>query len=79
MGKVDDSNLSAGDKHAVMQGTFILFLSWLMFNGASTLGMSGEKGKTAQLAMINTILAGCSSGIMTFATKKYIVGGMSGA
>ena len=47
MNNVDDSDLSPGDKQAVMQGTFILFLSWLMFNGGSTLGVVGDKGPIA--------------------------------
>mmetsp|Transcript_4758 Transcript_4758/g.8145 ORF Transcript_4758/g.8145 Transcript_4758/m.8145 type:complete len:160 (+) Transcript_4758:915-1394(+) len=58
-----------------MQGTLILWLAWLMFNGGSTLGILEPLDDQAKQAMINTIISPAMSGICTFYLKKYIVGG----
>jgi Amt family ammonium transporter len=45
-----------------------------MFNGGSALGIVGSKGKDAQLAMVNTVLAPASGGIFNLFFKKYLTG-----
>jgi Amt family ammonium transporter len=45
-----------------------------MFNGGSSLKISGSAGGDAQRAMMNTILAPSAAGIFTFFVKKYISG-----
>lgn len=56
-------------------GTLILWLGWLLFNGGSSAGITGDNGKSAQIAIVNTILAPSAGGIFTFLVKGYIVGG----
>jgi ammonia channel protein AmtB len=51
-----------------------LWLGWLLFNGGSSLGIIGEEGKQAKLAILNTIISPAASGIFTLFTKKYISG-----
>lgn len=51
-----------------------MWLGWLLFNGGSSLGIIGEEGKQAKLAILNTIISPAASGIFTLFTKKYISG-----
>jgi len=45
-----------------------------MFNGGSSLALSGTGAQSASLAMVNTIVAPSAAGIFTFFTRKYITG-----
>lgn len=56
-------------------GTLILWLGWLLFNGGSSAGITGDNGKSAQIAIVNTILSPSAGGIVTFFIKDCIVGG----
>lgn len=69
-----DSKLAPNNYVSVLQGTLILWLAWLMFNGGSTLAIVGGSGSSAQIAMANTIIAPSMAGVFTFFTKKYFAG-----
>ena len=62
----------------VVFGTLLLWLGWLMFNAGSSLAMVGEDGSAAYLsserAIMNTILAPASGGLLTFVIRKHITG-----
>jgi Amt family ammonium transporter len=62
----------------VVLGTFLLWLGWVMFNGGSSGGIVGEDGSkthlSAELAIMNTILAPAAGGLFTFLTRKHITG-----
>lgn len=72
--RVQDSKLAPNNNVSVLQGTLILWLAWLMFNGGSSLAIIGDSGDSAQLAMVNTILAPSAGGLFTLFFKKYIAG-----
>lgn len=46
----------------------------MFFNGGSSLALSGDGYKSAGIAMMNTVVASCSGGLLCFFTKKYITG-----
>ena len=71
---LEEKNFTPHNPAQVVLGTLVLWLSWLMFNGGSSLGIVDEKGTRSQLAMINSIMSPAVSSICTFFTKKYIVG-----
>ena len=62
----------------VVFGTLILWLGWLMFNAGSSGGMVGVDGsasyESAEIAIMNTILAPCTGGLLTFIIRKHITG-----
>lgn len=45
-----------------------------MFNGGSSLALTGSGAKDASLSMVNSILAPSASGLFTFYTRKHITG-----
>ena len=45
-----------------------------MFNGGSSLALTGAGAQDASLSMVNTILAASAGGIFTFFTRKHITG-----
>mmetsp|Transcript_1502 Transcript_1502/g.2646 ORF Transcript_1502/g.2646 Transcript_1502/m.2646 type:complete len:272 (-) Transcript_1502:69-884(-) len=75
MQRLQDSKLAPNNSLSVLQGTLILWLAWLMFNGGSSLAITGSSGDSAQLAIVNTILAPCVGGLFTFFFKKHMAGG----
>lgn len=56
----------------VALGTFILWLGWLLFNSGSSGSIVGDGGKSAEIIIVNSIIAPCTSGIVTFFVKPYI-------
>ena len=71
---LDDRGFAVSNPSNVAFGTMILWVGWMFFNGGSSLGLSDpDDGWTkASLAMVNTIIAPSSCGILTFFTRKYI-------
>ena len=51
-----------------------MWLGWILFNGGSSAGIVAAKGKSASLAIVNTILAPSAAGVFTFIIKKYVAG-----
>lgn len=45
-----------------------------MFNGGSSLALTGAGAQDASLSMVNTIVAPSAAGIFTFVTRKHITG-----
>mmetsp|Transcript_12413 Transcript_12413/g.20855 ORF Transcript_12413/g.20855 Transcript_12413/m.20855 type:complete len:258 (+) Transcript_12413:823-1596(+) len=71
-----DKKLAPNNVLSVAQGTLILWLAWLMFNGGSSLAIvETNSSDAAQLAIVNTILSPAVGGMFTFFTKKHILGG----
>ena len=66
---------AAHSPQQVALGTLILWLGWLLFNGASSAGVVGDNGKAASIAIVNTIICPSAAGIATFILKPKIVGG----
>ena len=55
-----------------MIGTIILWVSWLFFNGGSTLDMFQPRVNGTPKIMMNTILAGATGGLATVAVKSIL-------
>ena len=72
--KLDERAIASHSPQYVVLGTLILWLGWLLFNGGSSLGIIGDEGKQAKLAIVNTILSPSAAGLFTFYTKRYITG-----
>lgn len=65
---------SAHSPQQVALGTLILWLGWILFNGGSSAGITGDNGVNAQIAIVNTILAPSAAGVFTFLIKGYVAG-----
>lgn len=72
--KLGDGNFAAHSPQQVVLGTLILWLGWLMFNGGSSLAIVGAAGASAQIAIVNTILAPSAAGVCTFVIKNKVSG-----
>jgi len=48
----------------------ILWLGWCLFNGGSSMKVTGDQGKIASLSILNTIISGCAAGMVTFVIEK---------
>ena len=57
----------------VALGTLILWLGWLLFNGGSSGGITGDAGRASELIIANTIICPSVCGVMTFFIKPHIV------
>jgi len=66
---------AAHSPQQVALGTLILWLGWLLFNGGSSAGVVGDNGKSASIAIMNTIVCPSACGIATYIFKPLIVGG----
>lgn len=72
--KLSERQITPHSPQQCVMGTLILWLGWLMFNGGSSAAVIGDGGKSAKLAIVNTIISPASAGIFTFMTKKFITG-----
>jgi ammonium transporter, Amt family len=57
----------------IVIGTFILWVSWLFFNGGSTLNMFQMRRQGVAKIIMNTIIAGAAAGIVATATKPHVM------
>jgi len=57
----------------IVLGTFILWVSWLFFNGGSTLSMFNERQHGVAKIMMNTILGGSAGGVVATSVKPFIM------
>lgn len=71
---LDDRGFAASNPNNVALGTMILWVGWMFFNGGSSLGLAKGNWNNAALAMVNTIIAPSSAGILTFFTRAYFTG-----
>jgi len=58
----------------VVFGTIMLIVSWLFFNGGSTMSMFGEAGTNPSKIMMCTLLSAATSGILSAFLKPIING-----
>ena len=58
----------------VVIGTFGLWVSWIFFNGGSTLTMFNPRSLGVTKVMMNTLIAGAAGGILATALKPHVMG-----
>jgi Amt family ammonium transporter len=62
------SNIQANDLPMAMMGVLILWFGWIGFNGGSVLAFN----RTVIIAIINTVMAGCSGLITSLILERFI-------
>merc|ERR1712072_642175 len=67
-GKLESHSIPLG-----VLGTFILWMGWFGFNGASG-DIAGDNIRTVGITLINTTISGSISGIVTVFAMKYLTG-----
>mgnify|MGYP000934513347 CR=1 FL=1 len=72
--KLEQKSISAHSPQQAVLGTLILWLGWLFFNAGSSAAISDGANLDSERAIINTILAPSSAGLLTFWTRKHITG-----
>lgn len=53
-------------------GTIILWVSWLFFNGGSTMDITASRDSGTPKIMMNTIVSGAVGGLVSVIFKPYI-------
>lgn len=57
----------------ITMGTFILWVSWLFFNGGSSLTMFSPRRQAVSKIIMNTIIAGSSAGVVAHVLKPFVM------
>jgi Amt family ammonium transporter len=57
----------------IVFGTIMLFVSWLFFNGGSTLSMFQPRANNAPKIMMVSILSGCTGGLVAAFLKPFVM------
>lgn len=58
----------------IVLGTFILWVSWLFFNGSSTLDMFAKRAGSPAKIIMNTMMGGAAGGIVTVFLRHRLLG-----
>ena len=67
--RLDEKSMTAHSPLLAIFGTMILWFAWLLFNGGSSNGLSGDGVSKSSLAMVNSILSPSAAGIFTLFTR----------
>ena len=70
----DDTDFENNSVPFVVIGTVILWVSWLFFNGGSTVDMFAPREKGIAKIMMNTIISGASGGLVATFLKPWLTG-----
>ena len=73
MNRYDVESLKAHNVPLAVLGVLILWLGWLMFNAGSSKAIFDPTGrKEAEMAMMNSLLSPCASGLFSYFLKRHI-------
>jgi ammonia channel protein AmtB len=70
--KIDEKNLAGSNQTYNILGILLLWVSWLAFNGGSSIATIGDGGTKAMRSLANTSLAPMMGGLVGCFLKKYI-------
>ena len=73
----DDTDFENSSVPFMVYGTIILWVSWLFFNGGSTMDMFLDKQNGIAKIMMNTIISGAAGGLVAAFLKPWIMGSFS--
>jgi ammonia channel protein AmtB len=70
--KLNEKNLEGSNEIYNVLGIIFLWVTWLAFNGGSSIATVGDGGNKAMRSLTNTVLAPFMGGIVGCFLKKYI-------
>jgi len=71
--KLDEEDFSPASLALVVLGTMVLWLGWILFNGGSSLSVTGGNLIQAEKAVVNSIISPAAAGVFSFILRNYVL------
>jgi len=71
--KLDEEDFAPASLALVVLGTMVLWLGWILFNGGSSLSVTGGNLIQAEKAVVNSIISPAAAGVFSFILRNYVL------